>query len=105
MELTVMKTIRGLIAQVMADDARRSAASRPRVRRGPLCEILEGRQLLSTGAGAVASGMPEWGRLGAARHWSGGSHTPAEISHFGNQGGHGFNGTGLAELCHSHRVG
>jgi hypothetical protein len=53
----------------------------------------------------VASSMPEWGHLGAARHWSGGSHPAAEISHFGNEGGHTFNGTGLAELAHSHRVG
>ncbi len=100
-----MKTIRSLIAQVMTDNVHRSAATRTRARRAPRCEILEGRQLLSTGAGAVASGMPEWGRLGGARHWSGGSHTAAEISHFGNQGGHAFNGTGLAELAHSHRVG
>jgi hypothetical protein len=100
-----MKTIRSLIARVIADNTRRAAASRPGVRRDPRCEILEGRQLLSTGAGAVASGMAEWGRLGAARHWSGGSHTPAEISHFGHEGGHSFNGTGLAELAHSHRVG
>jgi hypothetical protein len=100
-----MKTIRSLIAQATADDVHRSAATRTRVRRAPRCEILEGRELLSTGAGAGASGMPEWGRLGAARHWSGGSHAGAEISHFGNQGGHSFNGTGLAELAHSHRVG
>ncbi len=100
-----MKTIRSLIAQVMVDDARRSAATRTRVRRAPRCEILEGRQLLSTGAGAGASGMPEWGRLGAARHWSGGSPTAAEIAHFDSQGGHEFHGTGLAELAHSHRVG
>jgi hypothetical protein len=68
-------------------------------------EILEGRQLLSTGAGAVASAMPAWGRLGVARHWSGGSHPAAEVSHFGKQGGHSFNGTVQAELAHSHRVG
>ena len=105
MELTVMKTIRSLVAQVVAGDSPRSAVSRTRARRNPRCEVLEGRQLLSTGAGAVASGMPEWGRLGAARHWSGGSHTPAEVSHFGNKGGHAFNGSGLAELAHSHRAG
>ena len=26
----------------------------------PLCEALEGRQLLSTAAGSIASGMPAW---------------------------------------------
>ena len=100
-----MKKIRILIAQVMADEARRSAASRPRVRRDPLCEILEGRQLLSTATSTVASGMHEWGSLRGVPHWSGGSPTAAEIAHFDNQGGHGFHGTGSAELAHTHRVG
>ena len=100
-----MKTIWTLIAQVVAGDARRSVASRPRARRDPLCEVLEGRQLLSTVASSVASRLPEWGSMGAARHASGGSPTAAEIAHFDSQGGHGFHGTGLAELSHSHRVG
>jgi hypothetical protein len=100
-----MKPIRSLIAQAMADDARRSAASRPRVRRDPLCELLEGRQLLSTVASSVATRMPAWGSMGAVRHAGGGSPTAAEIAHFDNQGGHGFHGTGSAELAHTHRVG
>jgi hypothetical protein len=100
-----MKTIRSLIVQVMAGDTRRSAASRPRARRDPLCEVLEGRQLLSTVASSVATRMPAWGSMGAVRHASGGSPTAAEIAHFDNQGGHGFHGTGSAELAHSHRVG
>jgi hypothetical protein len=105
MELTVMKTIRSLISRVMADNTQRSVASRHRVRRGPLCEILEGRQLLSTAASTVASALPAWGSMAAVRHEAGGSHTAAEISHFGNHGGSAFQGGGLAELAHSHRVG
>ena len=100
-----MKTIRSLIAQIVAGDTRRSSASRPRARRDPLCEVLEGRQLLSTVASSVATRMPEWGSMGAFRHASGGSPTAAEIAHFDNQGGYGFHGTGSAELAHSHRVG
>jgi hypothetical protein len=103
-----MKTIRSLIAKVVAGDTPRSAASRPRGRRDPLCEVLEGRQLLSTVASSVATRMPEWGSMGAFRHASGGSPTAAEIAHFDSQGGHGFHGfhgTGSAELAHSHRVG
>ena len=105
MELTVMKTIRSLIAQVVADNTRRSAASRARARRDPVCEILEGRQLLSAMGSTVATGLPAWGSLGAIRHAAGGNHTAAAIAHFENHGGHGFHGTGLAELAHSHRVG
>jgi hypothetical protein len=104
--LKVMKTIRSLIAQVVAGDTRHSAASRPRARRDPLCEVLEGRQLLSTVASSVATRMPAWGSMGAIRHSSGGSPTAAEISHFGNQGGHSFHGIGSAELAHSfHGIG
>jgi hypothetical protein len=84
-----MKTIRSLIAKVVAGDTRRSAASRPRARRDPLCEVLEGRQLLSTVASSVATLMPAWGSMGAVRHASGGSPKAAEIAHF-DQGGHGF---------------
>jgi hypothetical protein len=94
-----------LIAQVVAEDTRRSAVSRPRARRDPLCEVLEGRQLLSTVASSVATRMPAWGNMGAMRHASGGSPTAAEIAHFDNHGGQGFHGTGSAELAHSHRVG
>ena len=100
-----MKTIRSLIAQAVAGDTRRSAATRPRGRRDPLCEVLEGRQLLSTVASSVATRMPAWGSMGAIRHASGGSPTAAEIAHFDNQHGQGFHGTGSAELAHSHRVG
>jgi hypothetical protein len=100
-----MKTIRSLIAQVVAGETRRSAASRPGARRDPLCEVLEGRQLLSTVASSVATRMPEWGGMGAFRHASGGRPTAAEIAHFDNQGGHSFHGTGSAELAHNHRVG
>jgi hypothetical protein len=91
--------------QVVAGDTQRSAASLTRRRRDPLCEVLEGRQLLSTVASSVATRMPAWGSMGAVRHASGGSPTTAEIAHFDNQGGHGFHGTGSAELAHSHRVG
>jgi hypothetical protein len=100
-----MKTIRSLIAQVVAGDTRRSAACRPRVRRDPLCEVLEGRQLLSTVASSFATRTPEWGSIAAIRHASGGSPTAAEIAHFDSQGGHGFHGNGSAELAHGHRVG
>jgi hypothetical protein len=105
MELTVMKTLRSLIARVSADNTRRSVCSRPRVRRDPLCETLEGRRLLSTAASSVASGMPERGGMWAARHAAGGGSAAAEIAHFGNQGGHGVHGSGLAELAHSHAAG
>jgi hypothetical protein len=105
MELTVMKTLRSLIARVSAGNTRRSASSRPRVRRDPLCETLEGRRLLSTAASTVASGMPAWGGLGAARHAAGGGSAAAEIAHFGNHGGHGVHGSGLAQLAHSHAAG
>jgi hypothetical protein len=100
-----MKTIRSLIAQRVAGDTRRFAASRRRGRRDPLCEVLEGRQLLSTVASSVATRMPERGNMGAVRHASGGSPSAAEIAHFDTQGGQGFHGTGSAELAHSHRVG
>ena len=100
-----MKRIWSLITREPAAETHRSAASRLRARRGPLCEVLEGRQLLSTVASSVATRMAEWGSMGALRHASGGSPTPAEIAHFDHQGGHGFHGTGSAELAHSHRVG
>jgi hypothetical protein len=100
-----MKTIRSSIEQAVAGDTQRSAASRTRPRRDPLCEVLEGRQLLSTVASSVATRMPAWGSMGAVRHASGGSLSAAEIVHFDNQGGHGFHGTGSAELAHSHRFG
>jgi hypothetical protein len=99
-----MKTMISSIARV-AVGTRRSAPSRPRGRRDPLCEALEGRQLLSTVASSVATHAPAWDSMGAIRHVSGGSPTAAEIAHFDNQGGQGFHGTGSAELAHSHRVG
>ena len=100
-----MKTIRSLISHVVADNTRRSAVSRSRARRGPHCEILEGRQLLSTVASNVASAVPAWGSMTAARHEAGASHAAAEVAHFDSHGGRASYGTGLAELAHSHRLG
>jgi hypothetical protein len=72
------REVRSLIARVSAENARRSVRSRPRVRRDPLCETLEGRRLLSTAASSVASGMPGRGGMWAARHAAGGGSAAAE---------------------------
>jgi hypothetical protein len=92
MESMVM-TIRNMIAQVSDDEARRSAALRPRVRRAPLCEALEGRQLLSTVASTIASGIPAW--------QSGGGRTVADIAHAHSGGGEGFHGFKAGDVAHS----
>ena len=90
-------TIRNMIAQVSDDEARRPAAPRPRVRRAPLCEALEGRQLLSTAASTIASGMPAWR--------SGGGTTAADIAHAHSGGGHAFHGYDSANVAHSGESG
>ncbi len=90
-----MKTIRNMFAVIRGDDADRTTLARPRVRRDLMCEILEGRRLLSTATSSVASGLPPWGNPGS---FPGGSGTPpssAQIAHFdGNGGPGGFNGQG-----------
>jgi hypothetical protein len=91
--------IRNMIAQVSDDEARRPAAPRSRVRPAPLCEALEGRQLLSTAASTIASGMPAWR--------SGGGTTAADIAHAhsGGVGGHAFQGFESAHVAHSGESG
>jgi len=101
-----MKKIRYRIAAALGDDRTRNATFRPRVRREPMCESLEGRQLLSTAASAMASGMPPWGGPGS---FPGGSGTPpsaAQIAHFDGKGGPGgFTGMGGADFAHSGKGG
>jgi hypothetical protein len=93
--------IRNMIQRVSSDNALRSTASRPRVGRDPMCETLEGRQLLSTAASTVASGMPTWGNSGSFPGGPGGPPTAAEIAHFGGKGGHrGVHGKGSANVAH-----
>jgi hypothetical protein len=91
MESMVM-TIRNKIARVSDDEARRPAAPRPRVRRAPLCEALEGRQLLSTAASTIGSGMPAWRSAGGT--------TAADIAHAHSGGGHAFHGAESANVAH-----
>jgi hypothetical protein len=91
MESTVM-TIRKRIAQVSDDGARRPAPTRPRVRRAPLFEALEGRQLLSTAASTIASGLPAWR--------AGGGTTAADIAHAHSGGGHAFHASESANVAH-----
>jgi environmental stress-induced protein Ves len=88
MESMVMKMTRKEIAH-------RPDAPRPRGRRSPSCEALEGRQLLSTTTGALASGLPAWR--------SGGGATAADIAHAhsGNGGGEFFHRAGSADVAHT----
>jgi hypothetical protein len=96
MESMVMM-IRNMIAQVSDDEARRPAAPRPRVRRAPLCEALEGRQLLSTAARSIATGTPTWR--------SGGGTTAADIAHAHSGGGHAFHVVDSANVAHAGESG
>jgi hypothetical protein len=97
MESMVMM-IRNMIARVSDDEARRSAADpRPRVRRAPLCEALEGRQLLSTAASSIATGTPTWR--------SGGGTTAADIAHAHSGGDHAFHGVDSANVAHAGESG
>ncbi len=89
---SMVVTIRNRIAQVADDEARRPAAPRPRVRRTPPCEALEGRQLLSTAASTIAPGMPAW--------QSGGGKTAADIAHAHSGGDHAFHGFESANVAH-----
>ena len=98
-----MKTIRKMIARALGDDALRFPASRPQVRREPLCEALEGRQLLSTAASTMASGMPAWVGRGAHGGWSGHAPTAAEIAQFHAKGG--AKGNWTADFAHSGKHG
>jgi len=93
----MMKTIRNGNVEGSGNRTCRSPASRPRVRRDPLCEVLEGRQLLSTTAGAVSSGVPGWGSWHGS--WSG--STTAETAHFSGAGKHGAHGAWAADFTHS----
>jgi len=95
-----MKTIRNMIARALCGNTLRSPASRPLVRREPLCEALEGRQLLSTAASTVASDMPVW--IGRAAFPGGSGHAPtaAEIAHFKVMDG--ARGKGEAEFVLAH---
>jgi hypothetical protein len=95
MESMIMKAIQILNARASGHEARHGAAFRPRVRRAPRCETLEGRQLLST----VASGMPAWASRGGS--------TAADIAHAhsGNEGGHDFHGTGSTIFAHEGGLG
>jgi len=96
-----MKTIRKMFALVSSDNTLCSTESRPRVRREPVCEMLEGRQLLSTAASTVASGTPPWGDAGSFRGWSGGAPSAAEIAHFDGKSWHrGFDNKGAANFVH-----
>jgi hypothetical protein len=88
---------RNMIAQVSDDEARRPAAPRSRVRPAPLCEALEGRQLLSTAASTIASGMPAWR--------SGGGTTAADIAHAHSGGDHAFHGVDSANVAHAGESG
>jgi hypothetical protein len=103
MESKAMKTIRNMIARALGDDGLRSRAARPLVRREPLCEALEGRQLLSTAASTVASGMPAWVSQGAFPDWSGHAPTAAEIAQFHAKGG--VKGSWTADFAHSGKHG
>ena len=62
----------------------------------PLCEALEGRQLLSTAASTVASGMPAWRSEGGT--------TAADIAHAHTGGGEGFHGFKAGDVAAQWRV-
>ncbi len=98
-----MKTIRNLIAHVVDDDALHSSASRPRVRREPLCEALEGRQLLSTAASTAASETPLWITRAGFPGGSAGAPTAAEIAHFRAEGS--LKGKGAAHALPPAKLG
>lgn len=98
-----MKIIRNMIALAVTDDALRSPASRPRFRREPLCEALEGRQLLSTTAGSAASEMPIWISRAGFPGGSASAPTAAEIAHFRAEGG--MKGKGAAHLVRAAKLG
>jgi hypothetical protein len=61
------REVRSLIARVSADNTRRSASWRPRVRRDPLCGS-GGASAIEHSTEFVASGMPGRGGMWAARH-------------------------------------
>jgi hypothetical protein len=74
----LMKTIQTLLSSLFGDDA-----PRLRARRGPSCEALEHRELLSN----VPFGPMMWG--GPALSATGGTATPAHVIQFGANGGPG----------------
>ncbi len=98
-----MKTIRNMIGVLSGSDALRSPAARARVRRDPMCETLEGRQLLSTAASTLASDMPVWVSRGGFPGGSHGAPTTAEIAHFRADGGH--KGKGPTDFAHAGKSG
>ncbi len=95
-----MKTIRKIFALGSLDNTLSCSESRARVRREPVCELLEGRQLLSTAASTAASGTPPWGDWGSSHGWSGSAPTAAEIAHFDAKGWHGGDAKGAADFAH-----
>ena len=99
-----MKTIRSLIAQVVAGDT----AGLPPL--GPVHDVTLSARFWRDVSSSAPRRVPSRRecRSGAAwafRHASGGRPTAAEIAHFDSNDWHGFHGTGSAELAHSHRVG
>jgi len=71
-----------------------------------MCETLEGRQLLSTAASTMGSGMPPWGNPGSFAGGSGGPPSAAQIAQFNGEGGHGaFAGNGMADFAHKGKAG
>ncbi len=101
-----MNRIRSLFGRAPSASILRSTESRPRVRRAPACEMLEGRQLLSTATSTVASDRPAWDDASSARHWSGATPTAAEIAHFDAKGWRStFVSKGTAEVAHSGHYG
>jgi hypothetical protein len=101
-----MDTIRKLFTITAGGDSSRTASGRPRVRREPMCENLEGRQLLSTAASSLASGMPPWGNPGSFSGGPGGPPSSAQIAHFDGKGGPGGPaGRGMADFAHNGKAG
>jgi hypothetical protein len=89
MESTAMKTIQFRIGPILGNGGQHSQSARPVVRRKPSCELLEGRQLLSTAASMMASGMPPFGGSGSFPGGSGTPPTAAQIAQFDGKGGPG----------------
>lgn len=102
----MMKAIRHKIAVARGELSTRSGMSRPRVRRRPECENLEGRQLLSTAASTLASGVPPWGNPGPFPNGSGGPPPAAHFARFNGQGGPGGSGgMGTPDFAHGDKSG
>lgn len=94
-----MNAMREVKGKAGIDRRDRPEARRRRTRRGPSCELLEGRQLLSTTAGAVASSTPSWGS------WRDSASTSAETAHFGDQGEHVDHAAWSGDVTHTGSTG